>query len=137
LENGCTYNKRKKKRELDPMLKLLSQLEKIDGDTKDKDTRQFLEVISNMKKLGTQAGTMLDIMEKTEENMKSVFCAGTKSPRVCVPFINPLPQKPPLPIAILEGTTLPPLIIARIARNAPEEPYSPNCCPPKYSDIVT
>jgi hypothetical protein len=68
LENGCTYNKRKKKRELDPMLKLLSQLEKIDGDTKDKDTRQFLAVISNMKKLGTQAGTMLDIMVKTEEN---------------------------------------------------------------------
>ncbi|MGB3235556.1 MAG: hypothetical protein WBA94_06775 [Ferruginibacter sp.] len=68
MENGCTYNKRKKKRELDPMLKLLSQLEKIDGDTKDKDTRQFLAVISNMKKLGTQAGTMLDIMVKTEEN---------------------------------------------------------------------
>ena len=60
--------KERKKRELDPMLKLLSQLEKIDGDTKDKDTRQFLAVISNMKKLGTQAGTMLDIMVKTEEN---------------------------------------------------------------------
>ena len=50
------------------MLKLLSQLEKIDGDTKDKDTRQFLAVISNMKKLGTQARTMLDIIVKTEEN---------------------------------------------------------------------
>ena len=60
--------KERKKSELDPMLKLLSQLEKIDGDTKDKDTRQFLAVISNMKKLGTQAGTMLDIMVKTEEN---------------------------------------------------------------------
>lgn len=60
--------KERKKSELDPMLKLLSQLEKIDGDTKDKDTRQFLAVISNMKKLGTQAGTMLDIMVKAEEN---------------------------------------------------------------------
>lgn len=65
--------KERKKRELDPMLKLLSQLEKIDGDKKDKDVKQFVETIGGIKKLGLQADKMLDVMVKADENW---FLAG-------------------------------------------------------------
>jgi DNA-binding transcriptional regulator GbsR (MarR family) len=60
--------KERKKRELDPMIKLLSQLENIDGDKKDKETKQFLEIISGIKKTGTQADKVLDVLIKAEEN---------------------------------------------------------------------
>src|SRR6187455_3515552 len=42
--------KERKKRELDPLLKLLAQLENIDGDKKDKETKQFVEMIASIKK---------------------------------------------------------------------------------------
>ncbi len=60
--------KERKKRELDPMIKLLSQLENIDGDKKDKDVQQFTQVIGSIKKLGLQADKTLDVMIKAEEN---------------------------------------------------------------------
>lgn len=60
--------KERKKRELDPMLKLLSQLEKIEGDRKDKDIKQFVDTVSNIKKLGLHADKMLDVMTKADEN---------------------------------------------------------------------
>jgi len=60
--------KERKKRELDPMLKLLSQLEKVDGDKKDKNIRQFTETVSGIRKFGSQADKMLDVMIKAEEN---------------------------------------------------------------------
>lgn len=59
--------KERKKRELDPMLKLLSQLENID-DKKEKDTAAFLTVVGDIKKLGSHADSLLDIMIKAEEN---------------------------------------------------------------------
>ena len=59
--------KERKKRELDPMLKLLSQLENID-DKKEKDAKEFLTVIGDIKKLGSHADTLLDLMIKAEEN---------------------------------------------------------------------
>lgn len=58
----------RKKRELDPMLKLMGQLEKIEGDRKDKDVKQFVETVGNIKKLGLQADRMLDVMTKADEN---------------------------------------------------------------------
>jgi DNA-binding transcriptional regulator GbsR (MarR family) len=60
--------KERKKRELDPMIKLLSQLENIDGDKKDKDVQQFTQVIGSIKKLGLQADKTLDVMIRAEEN---------------------------------------------------------------------
>ncbi len=60
--------KERKKRELDPMIKLLGQLENIDGDKKDKEVQQFTQVISSIKKLGLQADKTLDVMIKAEEN---------------------------------------------------------------------
>jgi DNA-binding transcriptional regulator GbsR (MarR family) len=60
--------KERKRRELDPMLKLLAQLEKIEGDKKDKDTKQFIDTVQGIKKLGSQADKMLDVIIKAEEN---------------------------------------------------------------------
>ena len=60
--------KERKKRELDPMLKLLGQLDKIDGDKKDKETKQFIEMIAGIKKLGNQADKVLDVMIRAEEH---------------------------------------------------------------------
>jgi len=60
--------KERKKRELDPMLKLLSQLENVEGDKKDKEVKQFTDMIGDIKKLGTQADKMLDVLIKAEEN---------------------------------------------------------------------
>ncbi len=60
--------KERKKRELDPMLKLLAQLENIDGDKKDKEVKQFVETISGIRKFGKQADQMLDMMVKADES---------------------------------------------------------------------
>ena len=60
--------KERKKRELDPMIKLLSQLENIDGDKKGKEIQQFTQVIGSIKKMGTQADKTLDLLIKADEN---------------------------------------------------------------------
>jgi DNA-binding transcriptional regulator GbsR (MarR family) len=60
--------KERKKRELDPMLKLLGQLEKIEGDKKDKNVKQFVDTIAGIRKFGGQADKMLDVMIKADEN---------------------------------------------------------------------
>ncbi len=60
--------KERKKRELDPMLKLLTQLQQVEGDKKDKETKQFTEMIGSIKKLGQQADNVLDVIIKAEEN---------------------------------------------------------------------
>ena len=57
----------RKRRELDPMLKLLGQLEKIEGDKKDKAVKQFTDTVSNIRKFGNQADKMLDLMIKADE----------------------------------------------------------------------
>lgn len=60
--------KERKKRELDPMLKLLGQLENIDGNKKDKDVKQFIDTVSGIRKFGNQADQMLDKIIKADEN---------------------------------------------------------------------
>lgn len=60
--------KERKKRELDPMLKLLSQLEKIEGNAKDKEVKQFVDTVSGIRKFVNQADKILDIMVKADES---------------------------------------------------------------------
>ena len=60
--------KERKKRELDPMLKLLGQLEHIEGDKKDREIKQFTDIIKDIKKLGNNADKVLDLLIKAEEN---------------------------------------------------------------------
>lgn len=60
--------KERKKRELDPMIKLLTQLENVEGDKKDKEIQQFTQTIGSIKKLGLNADKTLDTLIKAEEN---------------------------------------------------------------------
>jgi DNA-binding transcriptional regulator GbsR (MarR family) len=60
--------KERKKRELDPMLKLLGQLEAVEGDKKDKNVKQFVDTVGNIRRFGNQADKMLDVMVKADEN---------------------------------------------------------------------
>ena len=60
--------KERKKRELEPMLKLLDQLEEVDGDKRDKNVKSFVDTVSSIKKLGKQANAALEVMVKADEN---------------------------------------------------------------------
>jgi DNA-binding transcriptional regulator GbsR (MarR family) len=60
--------KERKKRELEPMMSLMDQLQEVEGDKKDKNVKQFIETMSNIKRFGQQADRMLDIMIKADEN---------------------------------------------------------------------
>ena len=50
------------------MLKLLDQLEEVEGDKRDKNVKSFVDTVSSIKKLGKQADKTLDTMIKAEEN---------------------------------------------------------------------
>src|SRR6187397_1525503 len=67
--------KERKKRELDPMLKLLDQLEEVEGDKRDKEVKAFVETVGSIKRLGKQADKTLDIMIRADENW---FVSGLK-----------------------------------------------------------
>src|SRR6266705_142346 len=54
--------KERKKRELDPMLKLLDQLEDVEGDKREKHIKTFVDTMSGIKRLGKQADKTLDTM---------------------------------------------------------------------------
>jgi DNA-binding transcriptional regulator GbsR (MarR family) len=60
--------KERKKRELDPMMKLLEQLEEVEGDKRDKEVKTFVDTVSSIKKLGLQADKTLDMMIRADEN---------------------------------------------------------------------
>jgi DNA-binding transcriptional regulator GbsR (MarR family) len=60
--------KERKKRELEPMLKLLVQLENVEGDKKDKHVKALVDTVSGIKRLGVQADKTLDTMIKAEES---------------------------------------------------------------------
>jgi DNA-binding transcriptional regulator GbsR (MarR family) len=59
--------KERKKRELDPMLRLLEQLGNVEGDKKDKHVKQFTETVAGIKKFSHQADKFLEMMIKAEE----------------------------------------------------------------------
>ncbi|NOT49803.1 MAG: MarR family transcriptional regulator [Chitinophagaceae bacterium] len=60
--------KERKKRELEPMMKLLDQLEEVEGDKRDKHVKTFIDTVSSIKKLGKQADKTLDVMIRAEES---------------------------------------------------------------------
>lgn len=60
--------KERKKRELEPMIKLMDQLSEVEGDKKDKELKAFTDTINGIKKFGMQADKTLDVMVKAEEN---------------------------------------------------------------------
>jgi len=60
--------KERKKRELDPLIKTLEQLQDVEGDKRDKEVQQFLATVEGIQKFARQADKTLDIMIKAEEN---------------------------------------------------------------------
>jgi DNA-binding transcriptional regulator GbsR (MarR family) len=60
--------KERKKRELEPMLKLLDQLEGVEGNKKDKSIKALVETVTGIKRLGKQADKTLDMMIRADEN---------------------------------------------------------------------
>lgn len=58
----------RKKRELDPMLKVLNQLNDIEGDKRNAEVKAFSETVENIKKFAGQAEKTLDVMIRAEEN---------------------------------------------------------------------
>jgi len=60
--------KERKKRELEPMLQMLDKLEEVEGDRRDQNVKAFVDIVSSIKKISSQANHTLDIMIKAEEN---------------------------------------------------------------------
>lgn len=60
--------KERKKRELDPLIKTLDQLNNVEGDKKDKDVKAFTDTITSIKKFSLQADKTLDVVVKADEH---------------------------------------------------------------------
>jgi DNA-binding transcriptional regulator GbsR (MarR family) len=60
--------KERKKRELDPVIKVLNEVSKLEGDKKDKDVKAFTDVIHDIKKLANNADKTVDTLIKADEN---------------------------------------------------------------------
>lgn len=58
----------RKKREFNPMMKVVESLEHVEGDKKDKNLKQFTETIAGIKNFGKQAERMMDVMVKADES---------------------------------------------------------------------
>ena len=60
--------KERKKRELEPMMKLLDQLGEVEGDKREKEVKTFTDTVHNIQRVAEQANKALDTMVKAEEN---------------------------------------------------------------------
>lgn len=60
--------KERKKRELEPIIKVLDQVSHVEGDKKDKHVKAFVESINGIKRMANNADKTLDTMVKAEEN---------------------------------------------------------------------
>lgn len=60
--------KERKKRELEPVLKVLQEVSNVEGDRKDKHVKAFVESISGIKRIASNADKTIDTMVKADEN---------------------------------------------------------------------
>ena len=60
--------KERKKRELNPMHKLLDKIGEVEEDKKDKHIKQFTDTVNGIRRFGLQADKMLDVLVKADEN---------------------------------------------------------------------
>lgn len=67
--------KERRKRELDPIIKILDELTKVEGDTKDEAYNTFHKSVTDINKLAKNVDKTLETMLKAEENWfwKSIF----------------------------------------------------------------
>lgn len=60
--------KERRKRELDPVIKILDELSKVDGDTKDPAFKTFNKTVKDINKLAKNVDKTLETMIKADEN---------------------------------------------------------------------
>lgn len=60
--------KERKKRELEPIIKVLEQVSEVEGDKKDKNVKAFVESINGIRRMASNADQTLETMVKAEEN---------------------------------------------------------------------
>jgi len=67
--------KERRKRELDPIIKILDELTKVEGDSKDEAYKTFNKSVTDINKLAKNVDKTLETMLKAEENWfwKSIF----------------------------------------------------------------
>lgn len=67
--------KERRKRELDPIIKILDELTKVEGDSKDEAFKVFNKSVTDINKLAKNVDKTLETMLKAEENWfwKSIF----------------------------------------------------------------
>lgn len=65
---GTAIARERKRRELDPILKILAALQTVEGDPKDKYVKSFRESISNISRFAQQTDATLNTFIKAEEN---------------------------------------------------------------------
>lgn len=58
----------RKKRELDPMMKLMEQISKVEENADDPEVKRFVETVGNIRKLGKEAEDMINLLIKADEN---------------------------------------------------------------------
>ena len=58
----------RKKRELDPMLRLLGQLSHVEGDKRNTEVKAFTDTVDSIRKFAAHAEKTMDVMIKAEEN---------------------------------------------------------------------
>ena len=58
----------RKKRELDPMVKLLDELSRVEGGKRNPEIKSFTDSMNNIKKFSEQADKIMGVMIKAEEN---------------------------------------------------------------------
>lgn len=58
----------RRRRELEPMLKVLEGLTNIEGDPKDKDTKAFKDTVASIQKFARQADSTLEGFAKADEH---------------------------------------------------------------------
>lgn len=60
--------KERKKRELEPLLKVLEQLQEVEGEKKNREAKAFRDTIGNIHKFVGQADKSLDTLTRADEN---------------------------------------------------------------------
>lgn len=60
--------KERKKRELDPMIKVLEEIKDVEGDKKDADNKAFVDMMGQIQRFARQADKALDGLVKADEN---------------------------------------------------------------------
>jgi len=65
---ACQIVKERKKRELYPMIRLLDQLQEVEGDKRDRAVKTFSDTIAGIKKFSQHADKTLDTIVRADEH---------------------------------------------------------------------